>query len=78
MSNIQIPEDLFLDLYLYHVLGRTDVDTEKIKAGLEKKLDAQLRRQYYGQSKNAETPEEREAARQKYLEAAGISRNFRW
>ena len=46
--------------------------------GLEKKLDAVVLRELYGKSKTAPTEEEREKARQEYLDRRGISDSFRW
>ena len=52
------------------------VDVRRI--GLEKKLDALVLRELYGKSKTALTEEEREKARQEYLDRRGIPNSFRW
>lgn len=38
MKTIRIPEDLFCDLYLYHVIG-SDEPSARIKAELERKME---------------------------------------
>ena len=64
-------------------LDETGTDTadshvDEIKIGLEKKLDAMVLRELYGKSKTAPTEDEREKARQEYLERRGIPDSFRW
>ena len=39
MKTIKIPEDLFCDLYLYHVIGSNEPGA-RIKAELERKMEA--------------------------------------
>ena len=77
MKNVQITQDLFLALVKYHLLESID-EKEKIKKELTKKLDAMAKQQIYSQYKTASTEEEREKARQEYLDKVGISHNFRW
>ncbi|MCD8086885.1 MAG: complexin-2 [Clostridiales bacterium] len=77
MKNIQIPYELFVDLVLFHLKGEDDVDGE-IQQGLERKLDAMLNRQLYSQYKTAPTEEQRERARQEYLDRRGVLQSFRW
>ena len=77
MKNVQIPYELFVDLVLYHLNGEDDVDGE-IQQGLERKLDAMLNRQLYSQYKSAPTEEQRERARQEYLDHRGVPQSFRW
>lgn len=79
MSNIQIPESVFCALcrsYLYDM--RLEQDTKLIREALQTKLDAITKRQLYTTYKTADTANEREKARQEYLDIAGISKNFRW
>lgn len=76
--NVTIPMELFSLLVRYHVGGIADPeDGEAIKAALIAKVEAMERRDAYTQSKTATTPEEREAARLKYLDLAGIPQDFR-
>ena len=83
MANIQIPEELFLLFYKYHCLELPEVDQEQlqqeIRKGLEAKMNAIISRQIYSDSKNpAATQEQRERARQEYLERKGIPAAWRW
>lgn len=77
MKNVQIPYELFLLLLRYHLMDETDGE-EQIRRGLERKLDFMVRRELYSKSKTAPTAEERENARQKYLDKRGIPDSFRW
>ena len=45
---------------------------------MEKKLDAMLNRQLYSQYKTAPTEEQREQARQEYLDRRGVPQSYRW
>ena len=79
MRNIQIPESVFCALCRHHLYGiQTDTDEIQIRQALQDKLDAITRRTLYTQSKTAPTAEEREKARQQYLDTAGITTDFRW
>lgn len=77
MKKVQITQELFLALVKYHLLEIAD-EKEKIKKELTDKLDAMAKRQIYSQYKTADTEEERERARQEYLDKVGILPNFRW
>ena len=77
MKQVQIPQELFVQLIYYHLM-EDDSYMDEIKIGLEKKLDALVLRELYGKSKTAPTEEEREKARQEYLDRRGISDSFRW
>ena len=77
MKYVQIPYDLFVNLVLYHLEGE-DEPEEEIRRGLEKKLDAMLNREFYSRYKSAPTAEERERARQAYLDRRGIPQSYRW
>ena len=77
MKSVQIPYDLFIDLAMYHLRGEDDFE-EEIRQGLEQKLDAMLNRQLYSRYRTAPTEEEREQARQRYLESIGTPAGFRW
>lgn len=45
---------------------------------LEKKFDRMLAREWYTDSLTASTQEEREEARQRYLDRRGVHPDFRW
>ena len=73
MKQVQIPQKLFVQLIHYHLMEDDNHEGE-IRIGLEKKLDALVLRE----SKTALTEEEREKARQEYLDRRGIPNSFRW
>jgi hypothetical protein len=77
MKSVQIPYDLFIDLAMYHLRGEDDFE-EEIRQGLEQKLDAMLNRQLYSRYKTAPNEEEREQARQEYLDRRGVPQSYRW
>ena len=77
MKQVQIPQELFVQLIYYHLM-EDDSYIDEIKIGLEKKLDALVLRELYGKSKTAPTEEEREKARQEYLDRRVIPDSFRW
>ena len=77
MKNVQIPQELFMKLLLYHLLD-DDSCTEDVKKGLEQKMNTMVERELYTKSKTAPTEEEREKARQEYLDRRGIQADFRW
>lgn len=77
MSNVQIPEELFLNLVLHHLAEMHQYD-DQICVGLQKKLDAILPQNLYATYKTAPTEEEREKARREYLDKVGIPQSFRW
>lgn len=85
MKKIQIEEKLFVQMVKYFYsdeLGFDDCELNElyydIKKGIDKKMDAISRRSYYTEYKTAETQEEREKARQKYLDEVGMHKDFRW
>ena len=70
-SQVQIPKDLLLALFQYHLAGNEEYLPEIEKALMEK-LDSMVT------FKTAPTEEEREKARQEYLDKCGMHENFRW
>ncbi len=76
-KNVTIPEELFIDLVKYF-LADIRWDEDRIRSGLQEKLEAMVKRELYTRYKTAGTPEERVKARQEYLEKVGIPENFRW
>ncbi len=77
MKQVQISEDLFLLLIKYHILEYYN-EEEKIVEGLQQKLDSVINRNLYTKYKTAPTEEEKEKARQEYLDRKGIHSSFRW
>ena len=53
-------------------------EEEKIVNQLNEKLDRMVNRNLYTKYKTALTEEEKEKARQEYLDRKGIHSNFRW
>ena len=72
-SQVQIPKDLLLALFQYH-LARNEEYLPEIEKALMEKLDSMV----YTTFKTASTEEEREKARQEYLDKCGMHENFRW
>ena len=68
---------IFMKLLRYHLLD-DDSCTEDVKKGLEQKMNTMVERELYTKSKTAPTEEEREKARQEYLDRRGIQADFRW
>ena len=75
--NIQISEQLFFSLIKYHLV---DMESElpEIKKGLMDKMNAMVMRELYSKYKTAPTEEEKEKARQEYLDKRGVPESFRW
>ena len=71
MKSVQIPEDLFCDLFLYHVIG-IDEPGARIKAALEQKMEALKRHDLYTKYRTSENEAHREEARQQYLDLSLI------
>ena len=79
MKNVQIPVEMFLRIARYFYLEDSSPELHRtIRIDVEHKIDALMRHQYYTDYKQADSDQEREKARQKYLDAAGIQESFRW
>ena len=61
----------------YHILEYYN-EEEKIVEGLQEKFDRVVNRSLYTKYKTAPTEEEKEKARQEYLDRKGIHSSFRW
>ena len=71
---------VIIDVYKrqeYH-LGYDDEYEDEIRQGLEQKLDALVRHELYAKYKTDSSAEEREQARQAYLDRRGVFPDFRW
>ena len=77
MKNVQVPQQLFMKLLRYHLLDDDNCAAD-VKKGLEQKMNAMAELELYTKSKTAPSEEEREKARQEYLDRRGIPENFRW
>lgn len=71
MKQVHIDESLFLNLCRYFS-GEVQLEDE-LRSSLSDKLDKFIARQLYTTYKTAPTPEEREAARMRYLDHAQIN-----
>ncbi len=76
-KQIMISEQLFRDIYGYFEFEQYD-KAPRIREELNKKLESLAMHEIYTKSKTADSEEEREEARQQYLDARGIRRSFRW
>ncbi len=77
MKQVQIPMELFRMLLHYHILDETDC-AEDIVIALNQKLNSMIDRKLYTQYKTAPTEEEKERARQEYLDRKGYHPDWRW
>lgn len=85
MKKIQITQDLFVKMIKYFYGDEFELGDDElcelyheIKSGIDKKLDAISRRGYYTEYKTADSDEAKEQARQKYLDAVGMHKDFRY
>lgn len=82
--NVQIPTELWEQLCQFHLRNNELEDWEaqelwqSIEHGIRMKLEAQQRRDSYTQYKTAESADQRENARQQYLDQRGVPGSFRW
>ena len=83
MANIQIPENLFYDIIRYYLIASKgekipeELD-KRVVDGLSDKVQKIADRELYTIYKTAPTEEEKEKARQEYLDRKGIPESFRW
>lgn len=83
MANIQIPESLFYDILRYYLITSEGEEIpeeldKRVFDGLSDKVKKIADREIYTIYKTAPTEEEKERARQKYLDSKGIPESFRW
>lgn len=83
MANIQIPESLFYDILRYYLIASKGEEVpeeldKRVFNGLSDKVQKIADRELYTLYKTAPTEEEKEKARQEYLDRKGISESFRW
>lgn len=77
-KQIQISQRLFAMMISYFFGNEDQELREQIKKEIDNKIDAMNRRDYYTTYKTAESPQEREEARQRYLDSVGMKQSFRW
>lgn len=85
MKKIQITQNLFVKILKYFYSEEFELDDDElcelyrdIKKDIDQKLDAISKRSYYTEYKTADTDEAKEKARQKYLDAVGMYKDFRY
>ena len=85
MKKIQITQNLFVKILKYFYSEEFELDDDElcelyrdIKKDIDQKLDAISKRSYYTEYKTADTDEAKEQARQKYLYAVGMHKDFRY
>ena len=83
MANIQIPESLFYDILRYYLIASKGAEVpeeldKRVFNGLSDKVQKIADRELYTIYKTAPTEEEKEKARQEYLDRKGIPESFRW
>ena len=80
-QRIQIQKELF-ELMTGYIFDHYDPEDQKryqdIVAGIQQKKEAALRRKVYSIYKTSDSDEEKELARQIYLDMAGVQEDFRW
>lgn len=78
-KNVQIPEELWNYIVLYFTAdARVPIIESRIVKGIKEKQAAQKRRELYQTYKNNPAAEQREKARQAYLDEKGVPKDFRW
>lgn len=76
-KNVQIEYDLFWKIMMYFFADNYE-SIDYIKSKLEQKLDKMIMHDLYTKYKTADTEEEKEKARQEYLDKVGVPASFRW
>lgn len=78
-KHVKIEFKAFIALVRYFCLNdHSEALYEQIRKDLEDKLDSLSKHELYTQSKTAESKQEREKARQEYLDRIGMKNSFRW
>ena len=80
-KNIQISEDLFKDIWIlltFPELPDWDYLHDSVLERINDKIEKIIDRNLYTTYKTAPTAEQREKARQAYLDRKGIPKDFRW
>ena len=77
MKSVNISVVLVFYLYDYFIYG-DESKRDESTARLNEKMDRMHRHKLYSDSKTADTEDDREAARNKYLDLAGIPDDFRY
>lgn len=79
-KQIQIPETLWNDIVVF-MLAESQRDKDRynrIERGILDKIERMIEHELYTKFKTAPSDQEREKARQEYLDKKGIPKSFRW
>lgn len=78
-KSVQIPEETFVELVKYFCLEDHAADRyHELQRVIQEKFDKLVNHMVYTQYKTAATEQEREKARQEYLDRVGMRESFRW
>lgn len=78
-KNVKIDLQTFIKLMRYFTLDDHSNELyEEIKRDIDSKADKLYRHELYSQSKTADSEQDREKARQKYLDEIGMRDSFRY
>lgn len=77
-KQVQIPYETLFSLFRYFLIEPNEKDHKAIENALNAKLEAMIRHDLYTKYKTAPTEEEKEKARQEYLDRIGMLDSFRW
>lgn len=77
-KQVQIPLKTLFSLLNYFLVEPREEDRIAIEKALNEKLEALIRHDLYTKSKTLPTEEEREKARQEYLDRINMHQDFRW
>lgn len=79
-KQVQIPERLFTEMCAFVLMEeyRTEEHYKYIKQAIYDKLDRIQEHELYTKYKTAPTEEQKEKARNEYLDRKGIHPSFRW
>lgn len=79
-KQIQISEQFFIELLNFVVDEevRTTENQDRLIKSFQRKIDKMVEHDLYTTYKTSKNDEEREQARQEYLDRKGIPKDFRW
>lgn len=79
-KNVQIEIALLIDVceYLIRHPENGEEQYERIRQGIQKKINSLLRHELYTIYKTGATADVRSKAREEYLEAIGLQRSYQW
>lgn len=78
LVNLTLTYPQFKELMIFCMDNEGVPELEQLHRKLDEKLNKLMEHYFYTKSKTAPTDEEREKARQEYLNRKGIPQSFRW